>query len=350
MKNICILTNTLLSGGAEKQAALLSTVLNDKFNVWLIVYHGELIENKFTKMLSKKKVNVIMLKGNNAKKLYTLFWFFRKNTIDIIFSYLLKTNLIGSLIGMLSGVKFIFGGIRDSFFPRRKVYFYRFIHNNLCYANIYNNYRGVENLSKIGFNKKKSIVIPNCISIKTNPIIRKNNNKIKILSVGRFTVKKDYLSSIKTIALLKNKYKNIEYTIIGWGELENKVRNWITDNNINDITEIVINPKNLNDYYIDSDIYLQTSIYEGCPNTVLEAMSFSLPTVLTDAGDNNILINDSEYLSQPGDIKGLYSGLNKLISSYELRIQNGSQNYKLVKQNYSINSFKNRYSKLIEKL
>ena len=55
MKNICILTNTLLSGGAEKQAALLSTVLNDKFNVWLIVYHGEFIENKFKKMLDKKK-------------------------------------------------------------------------------------------------------------------------------------------------------------------------------------------------------------------------------------------------------------------------------------------------------
>ncbi len=52
-ENICIFTNTLLSGGAEKQAVLLAKVLNDKCNVWLVVYYGDETEQKHLDIIEK---------------------------------------------------------------------------------------------------------------------------------------------------------------------------------------------------------------------------------------------------------------------------------------------------------
>ena len=42
-----------------------------------------------------------------------------------------------------------------------------------------------------------------------------------------------------------------------------------------------------------ADLFLTTSIYEGMSNSVMEAMSFSLPIIATNAGDMKYLIEDN---------------------------------------------------------
>ena len=60
---------------------------------------------------------------------------------------------------------------------------------------------------------------------------------------------------------------------------------------LNSIVKIM-NDKNLKEYYSNSDIFLNTSVVEGMPNAVMEAMSFQLPVIATNAGDTKESVKD----------------------------------------------------------
>ena len=55
-KNICVFIESLLSGGAEKQAVLLTKALKADYNVWLIIWKGHLFEQKFIDYIEKNNL------------------------------------------------------------------------------------------------------------------------------------------------------------------------------------------------------------------------------------------------------------------------------------------------------
>jgi len=352
MKNICIFTNTLCSGGAEKQAVLLAKVLSSRYSVWLVVYYSEQAEQKFLNIIRENNIQVVYFSGPHFKKMYSLYHFLKRKKINIIFSYLLTTNLIAGTIGRLSGVKFIYTGIRNANLGKRKEIVQKFIQNTLSTKTIYNNYKGLELLLIKGFNPKKAVVIPNCFELNNDVIIRKKKQQLIILSLGRFVEQKDWITSLESIKLLRVKFANFRYYIVGYGRLERQIREWIVSNNTSKYITMIINPSNINKYYQQADIYLQTSLFEGLSNTVMEAMSFSLPLVTTNVGDNNrLVINEKNgYLCEKGDIKGIFEKLLSLCSSREKRVKLGLESYKFLSKNYTTDVFISNYSQLIEGL
>jgi len=189
MKNICIFTNTLFSGGAEKQAVLLAKALNPKYQVWLVVYYGEQVEQKFLDIIEENNIVVVYLRGTHLMKISSFYRFLKREKILVIFSYLLTTNFIGGIVGKIAGVKYFYPGIRNAELPKKKEKIQKFIQNSLSTKTIYNNYRGFEELEKNGFNKQKGIVIPNCFINNIKPIVRSKNDVVRILSLGRFRTK-----------------------------------------------------------------------------------------------------------------------------------------------------------------
>ena len=357
MKNICIFTNTLQSGGAEKQAVLLSKVLSREYNVWLVVYYANLVEPFFLDVIESEKINIIYLNGNNHLiRIFKLFRFLRNESIDIIFSYLFTTNFIGGFIGRICRVPYIIGGIRNSVLSSHKLWMERALHKNILDYSVFNNYSGVNNLVNKGFKKYKCIVIPNCIEAKTQPIIRNNNNVITIITVARFVQQKDFFTSLvaikKLISLLYKSKFSIAYKIIGYGYLENQISDWIKELNLNDYVDVIIKPQNLNEYYINADIYFCTSLFEGLSNSIMEAMSYSLPIMATDVGDNGKIVNDgfNGYLTNIKDANGMAQILNKLVINYQLRNKYGQNSYSLIMKKYSIEKFASRYIEFIEML
>ena len=350
--NICIFTNTLLIGGAEKQAVFLTKALNKKYNVWLVVYYGDETEQKFLDIIEENNLKTIYLNGSHLKKYYYFYQFLRKESINIIFSYLLTTNFIGGLIGKIAGVQYTVGGIRSSRFSKRKLLIQKMLQNHINNFTIYNNHRGFKDLLRKGFNNKKALVIPNCFEIKNNLILRSNVDNLIIISVGRFEKPKDYFTAIKSARRLRNNFKKFNYIIIGYGNLENQIHGWINDVDAAEYIKVIINPDNLDEYYEKADIYLMTSIFEGLSNAVLEAMSFSLPLVITTVGDNDRLVVDGKngFLCEPKNSSQIAGYLLDLCLSYDKRIEFGERSYELLKKNYSYEKFQKRYINFIEGL
>ena len=351
-KNIVIFTNTLLSGGAEKQALLLAVNLNGDYNIILVVYYGHKIESKFQKVIDDCSINTIYLSGSHFNKVLSFYKVLRHNKIAIIFSYLLTTNLIGSLVGMLAKVPVRVGGIRNAELDKRKLPVQRFINNYLSTHTIFNNYDGLDALEKKGFNTKNALVIPNCFELKIQPIKRTASGTVKIITVGRFVHQKGYFDALQIMYLLKKNREKFKYIIVGFGELETQIRNKITQLDLSNDVEVVINPPNMADYYINSDLYLCTSYFEGLSNTIMEALSFSQPVVATNVGDNNRLVHHgvNGFIVPESSPELFLEPIQRLIASLPLRNKMGAESYRKIKEEYSGDAFKTNYENFISQL
>lgn len=350
MKNICIFTNTLKSGGAEKQAVLLAKALNDEYQVWLVVYYGEKVEQKFRDIINNNHIQTVYLSGNQITRAISFYQFIKNNNIDVIFSYLLTTNFIAGTISKIVGVKQFYPGIRNSNLPPGKEKLQRLIQNKLSTKTIYNNYRGLERLSNRGFNSKKALVIPNCIDIPSLDHQEEQNDLPLILSVGRFVKQKDYMTALNVIKELVNRRLQFNYVIVGHGQLEDEIRERIHVLKLDHIVSVVINPPRIVEYYKKADVYFQTSLFEGLSNTVMEAMSYALPCVVTNAGDNSHMIEEGKggYVTEAKEYRKMVESLSSLIANAEKRKDFGLYNYEKVSENYSLEAFRTRYFNLLE--
>jgi glycosyltransferase involved in cell wall biosynthesis len=352
MKRICVFTNTLASGGAEKQSLMLANTLKDKYSVWLVVFYGEFVEKKFADFIDRNQIRQIRLSGSILARLVSFFKFIRQNKIDVIFSYLLTTNLIGGVVGKAAGVKYTIGGIRSSKLDKNKIFLQKMLQNYVNNYTIYNNYRGLAILSDLGFTAKKALVIPNFLSIQSAILKRPTNDVITILSVGRFHEAKDYETAIKAISALSTRFERFQYIIIGYGSLEKEIREWVEIYNVDRNVSIVVNPPNLADYYYSADIYLLTSIFEGLSNTVLEAMDRALPLVVTNVGDNDRLVKNgvNGFLCRPKNVDEIANSLLILCTKPEMRREYGTKSHQILKENFSQENFEQSYIQLIESL
>lgn len=87
-----------------------------------------------------------------------------------------------------------------------------------------------------------------------------------------------------------------------------------------------------------SDLIVHSSVTEGCPNAVCEAMSFARPVVATDIpGCRQALGDDSAaWLAAPGDPAALASAIMRALADDTLRAEAGCRNRRRIEEHFSI--------------
>lgn len=355
-KKIHILINTLNIGGAEKQSILLARALCEKYNTLLVVFDKKSnCDIKYLSLVQEYNLKVTYLYPN--KIISTIFYskVIISQKPEIIFSYLAFTNMVNAVLGKIFRIKFRVGGIRNLQTSKSKFLLQKFLHNYLLTTSISNSFSARKSYLSHGY-RKPIFVIQNCYSLVEIPFQRVFKEEIKILSVGRFVAQKDYKTLLNAFQILLNKVKIIDSTlvlkliIIGHGEFKDRIINQIETLGISKSVQLIINPHDLFEYYKNCDIYVSTSIFEGLSNSIMEAMANSLPVIATDVGDTKELVVDGQngYLVQPGAQIYIAEKLLKLCKNHYLRTQMGKQSYKLIKEKFSFEIFKEKYIRFIE--
>jgi glycosyltransferase involved in cell wall biosynthesis len=212
----------------------------------------------------------------------------------------------------------------------------------------FNNANKIRSLNREMTNKLKSygiegkvIEIPNRVNLSIFNK-RKNdfklNNIIKFISIGRFVKEKNYLNLIK---FLNEIDIDFHLTLIGGGVLKKEYERYIFENNLKDKVSLIdwVEQKNLIELVVNSDIYIQYSISEGMPRTILEAMAMQMPIISTNVGSilgvlenkkNSIVIN-------PNSKKELKLAIETLIKDDKLREEIAKQAYQDVVEKYEWN-------------
>lgn len=80
------------------------------------------------------------------------------------------------------------------------------------------------------------------------------------------------------------------------------------------------------EYYQMSDVYIFPSRHEGCPTTLMEAMSCGLPAVVSDIGGCEDLVKSdvSGYRIHSEDVEGFVSNAVRLLEDTQLRERMGA--------------------------
>ena len=110
------------------------------------------------------------------------------------------------------------------------------------------------------------------------------------------------------------------------------------------------NPK---DTISNADIFVLSSLEEGFPNVLLEAMSVGLPCISFDCnyGPKEIIEpNRSGILVEVANVKALSSAINRLIESEKLRKKLGNNAKLRVIEKFHIDKVMGRWEAIINKV
>lgn len=346
---IVILIPTIKPGGAEKQAALLARTLSFDYEVHFVaLYQGLESSVIIQTLLEGSRVNLHFLSNKGIKKWIEFYELLKRYDIKVAFNYLTFCDVMGAFVEKLAGIKTVFNGIRNSRLAPAKTLVEWVAHNIVADYTIYNCRSGAEYFERLGFCKKKTIVIHNCFQNISKPIKHEQKNIKSIITVGRFEPQKDYLTAIKSVAQLRKSRTDFEFIIVGHGSLEKQIVEWVNEYGLSSYTRIYIDPDNVQELLRRADIYLSTSLYEGTSNSIMEAMNWSVPVVATNVGDNSVLVEHdiSGFLVNVGDVNALAQYMKKLLSSYQTRCTMGeAANVNL--HNFSEERFRENYLEIL---
>lgn len=108
------------------------------------------------------------------------------------------------------------------------------------------------------------------------------NNDTWVGSIGRLVSEKNYLDFVEAAALVKN--PRVRYFIIGSGEDFNKLTNRIVKLGLQNRFFLIPQLSPAANFLKAFDIFLLSSIKEGFPYSLLEAMAAELPIIATRVG------------------------------------------------------------------
>lgn len=136
-----------------------------------------------------------------------------------------------------------------------------------------------------------------------------SNNRIGnyILACGRLSRQKDYPMMLEAFKLVLEEFPNEKLYIYGDGKLNDELEQYSKKIGINSSVYFMGYSNNMVENYADAKFLIVTSIYEGMPNVILEALASSLPVVSTDCpcgGPRMVIENGiNGFLCPVGDAK-----------------------------------------------
>lgn len=142
---------------------------------------------------------------------------------------------------------------------------------------------------------------------------------VRILTIGRLANQKGYDIALQACKKLKQKNIKFRWYSLGIGPLKNEIEKYIYENNLEDYFKLLGVKSNPYPYISNSDIYVQTSKYEGFGLAIAEARMLNIPVVTTrfDAVYNQ-MIDRKNGLVVDMNAEAVANGILELIYNKEL--------------------------------
>lgn len=178
------------------------------------------------------------------------------------------------------------------------------------------------------------LVVPNGVETgRFVPIERPENPKVRILFIGRLIPRKGFERVVQALPKVRElATRPFEVEVVGTGSHREQLDDVASKLGVSDLIRYVgtVPYDQLEKSYQYADIFVLTSLSEGMPSVILEAMGCGLPILASDVGGNNELITPGEngYLISGDDIDFLAAKMAALINDDELRRRMGQQSRK----------------------
>lgn len=162
-------------------------------------------------------------------------------------------------------------------------------------------------------------------------------NRFVIGAVGRLSEEKGFDLLIRAAHRLVKDGLNIEVLIVGEGDAEPQLRSLIRELGLEDRVRLLGYRADPRPIYEAMDVYVLSSIREGLPNVVLEAMALETPVIATRIAGVPRVIQDGEngLLIDPGSVEEIEAALRRLAGNPEERARLAAAGRKTIVEKYS---------------
>lgn len=361
MKIVHIITGGKGRGGAE--GALLRLIIGTSKTVEHIVY--TLVDMpEYKDDFREAGITIESLNIRSPKSFAVNLYKLRKKILDyhpdVIQSWMGHSNLIFGLIGQTWGIPVVWN-IRQSRTFKEELGLKNYtltkasaiLSKRIPYKIINCSLNSIERHKEGGF-YDKFVYIPNGVSINSNAnhlISSKIDKVFTVGHVGRYDPAKNHKLFIESFSRFNKRNSNSRALMAGTGvSYQNESFHSQFSELPHSSFELLgqIDSKTeLSEVYKKMDCLVLSSITEGFPNVLIEAMSFGVPCISTDVGDAAEIIDDTGWIVPSEDQEALEKALEEAYREYmdfpEKWAARRERAYKRVVENYSIEKMCERY-------
>ena len=146
-------------------------------------------------------------------------------------------------------------------------------------------YNGID-IQKFSFNKGHRDEIRSKYNI---------GDKFLIGSLGRLNPQKNNYFMLEIARKLKDKSSDFRLMLVGSGEIENDLKEYVKKHDIDDVVIFAGEQKDAYKYYNAFDVFFITSYFEGLPVTAIEAQVSGLPTIISKCVTMEAKVSNRTY-------------------------------------------------------
>jgi glycosyltransferase involved in cell wall biosynthesis len=339
--NLLYVITKLELGGAQKQLlSLINALDKKKYNVFLLTAkEGYLVpEASAIKGLILKKSRFLERLINPLKDVFALFeiyCFIKRNKIQIVHTHSSKAGILGRLAARLAKAPVIVHTVHGWSFNEYQSAGIKYLYvllertcaaftGKIIVVSRFDREAGLKRLIgragqyiliRYGLDARRFESAKDCN--KSNRILGLSDTDSVVGMVACFKPQKAPLDFIELAALLKKDFPGTKFVLVGDGELRKKIELRIRQLNLEG--QVILTGWRDDIALILSrlDVFVLTSLWEGLPIVVLEAMAAGVALAATDTGGIREIINNGKngYLVAPQDLLSMRERLEELLNN-----------------------------------
>lgn len=336
IKVLLVVCNNVLNGTERYVVDLAKHLPKEQFQVYIATP----IKGPLSEIISQNNIRELVYDNERLmyysfRGLINLYRIIRKNKFDIVHA---NAKFYPCILGKLAGVKFNIETKHGIFYSNsqlknlplwRKMYEHFKQYFVDCFIAISENDK-LTLIKYFGIKERKIKVINLGIdfkyleesikSVSKKPILPANK-EIVIGSIGRMSFQKAQEYLLEAFKMLCGKYTNLKLILVGKGENESKLIEFVNLNNLNEKVVFKGYIDRIYEEILSFDMHVLTSRFEGTPYVILEAMALGVPVITSEVGGtNNFFKNEFDILfTVPEDSISTMKAIDKLINDHKLR-------------------------------
>jgi glycosyltransferase involved in cell wall biosynthesis len=159
-----------------------------------------------------------------------------------------------------------------------------------------------------------------------------------VFGAGRLSDQKGFDILIHAADLLKEKCKDLVFVVAGKGREGDKLKNLVSKHNLKNVIHFIGFVEDIHPYLQGCDLFVLSSLFEGMPNVVMEAMAEGKAVAATDVnGVRELMVHKKTgIIIPPRDPQALADAIHDLINDPEQLRKFGKAGLERVRSHFTL--------------
>jgi len=202
-----------------------------------------------------------------------------------------------------------------------------------------------ERVTSMGYPSQRVLCLPNGVDTRRFAPASPSERPPRIIFVGRLVPVKGLPVLLGAVRRLKEHFPELALDLVGAGFSEEELKQLVGELGLEAQVRFLGRIDDTEAALAAADIFVQPSLSEGLPNSLLEAMACGLPCVVTNVGGMPQVVQDGVhgFVVEANRVEELALALERLLSDRALRLRMGQQGRAKMLREFSLDAVAENY-------